>query len=78
MDTSLRRVLVPFTHPALEKPRVNRALIQGLEDMEGVTFHDLYEAYPDFDFTSQRNSNCCSTTMWSFCTIRSIGTARRR
>jgi glutathione-regulated potassium-efflux system ancillary protein KefG len=42
-----KRVLVLFAHPALEKSRVNRVLIDGLEGMEGITFHDLYEAYPD-------------------------------
>ena len=45
--TGARRVLVLFAHPALEKSRVNRVLAAGLEDMDGVTFHDLYEAYPD-------------------------------
>lgn len=41
------RVLVLFAHPALERSRCNRRLIQGLERMEGVRLHDLYEAYPD-------------------------------
>ena len=45
----LHRVLVLFAHPALEKSRVNRVLIRGLDRIEGVTFHDLYQAYPDFD-----------------------------
>jgi glutathione-regulated potassium-efflux system ancillary protein KefG len=48
------RVLVLFAHPALEKSRVNRVLIEGLEDMEGITFHDLYEAYPDLDIDVPR------------------------
>ena len=48
------RVLVLFAHPALEKSRVNRVLIDGLEAMEGVTFHDLYEAYPDLDIDVPR------------------------
>ncbi len=37
-----------FAHPALEKSRVNRVLIEGLAEVDGVTLHDLYEAYPDF------------------------------
>jgi len=51
MGTSPNRVLVLFAHPALEKSRVNKAMVRGLAEaeMEGVTFHDLYEAYPDFD-----------------------------
>ena len=44
-----RRVLVLFAHPALEKSRVHRRLADAVRDVEGVTFHDLYEAYPDFD-----------------------------
>ncbi len=41
-------VLILFAHPALQKSRVNVRLIQYVRDIEGVTFHDLYEAYPDF------------------------------
>jgi len=48
------RVLVLFAHPALEKSRVNRVLIRGLDRLEGGTFHDLYEAYPDFDVDVER------------------------
>lgn len=48
-DLSVSRVLILFAHPALEKSRVNRVLIRGLRDLPGVTFHDLYEAYPEFD-----------------------------
>lgn len=43
-----RRVLVLFAHPALEKSRVNRCLIEVPRALPGITFHDLYEAYPDF------------------------------
>jgi glutathione-regulated potassium-efflux system ancillary protein KefG len=43
------RVLILFAHPALEKSRVNRRLAAAVSGLPGVTFHDLYEAYPDFD-----------------------------
>ncbi len=49
-----RRVLVLFAHPALETSRVNRVLIRSLEGMDGVTVHDLYEEYPDFDIDVAR------------------------
>lgn len=49
-----RRVLVLFAHPALEKSRVNRRLALAVRDLPGVTFHDLYEAYPDFDVDVER------------------------
>jgi glutathione-regulated potassium-efflux system ancillary protein KefG len=42
------RVLIIFAHPALEKSRVNRYLARAVEGMPEVTFHDLYEEYPDF------------------------------
>jgi glutathione-regulated potassium-efflux system ancillary protein KefG len=41
-------VLIQFAHPALEKSRVNRHLIQAVRDLPGVYFNDLYENYPDF------------------------------
>lgn len=49
-STSLtREVLILFAHPALEKSRVNKRLIEGVASLDHVTVHDLYEAYPDFD-----------------------------
>jgi glutathione-regulated potassium-efflux system ancillary protein KefG len=42
----MRRVLVLFAHPVLERSRVNRRLVDALRDLRGVTIHDLYEAYP--------------------------------
>ena len=42
------RVLILFAHPALQKSRVNRRLVEAVRDLEGITFHDLYELYPDF------------------------------
>ena len=45
----MQSVLVVFAHPALEKSRVNRRLAAAVQALDGVTFHDLYEAYPDFD-----------------------------
>jgi glutathione-regulated potassium-efflux system ancillary protein KefG len=49
-ETSRRcTILVLFAHPALEKSRVNRRLADAVRELPGITFHDLYEAYPDFD-----------------------------
>jgi glutathione-regulated potassium-efflux system ancillary protein KefG len=47
-------VLILFAHPALEKSRVNRVLIRDVREFRGVTFHDLYEVYPDFDIDVRR------------------------
>jgi glutathione-regulated potassium-efflux system ancillary protein KefG len=43
------RILILFAHPALQKSRVNRVLAGAVKDLDGVTFHDLYERYPEFD-----------------------------
>jgi glutathione-regulated potassium-efflux system ancillary protein KefG len=45
---SSNQVLILFAHPAFENSRVNRRLIQAVRDLESVTVHDLYEAYPHF------------------------------
>lgn len=44
-----REILVLFAHPALQKSRINRRLVQEPLTAEGVTLHDLYEVYPHFD-----------------------------
>ncbi|KPJ95692.1 MAG: hypothetical protein AMS18_02425 [Gemmatimonas sp. SG8_17] len=43
------KVLILFAHPALEKSRVKRRLADAVRELPGVTFHDLYEIYPEFD-----------------------------
>lgn len=45
---SSNSILILFAHPALEKSRINRHLIRAVQGLEGVTVHDLYETYPDF------------------------------
>lgn len=45
----MAKVLILFAHPVLEKSRVQKQLIQGIRNIKGVTFHDLYEAYPTLD-----------------------------
>ena len=44
-----RRVLILFAHPRFEKSRANRVLVKAVKSISGVTFHDLYERYPDFN-----------------------------
>jgi glutathione-regulated potassium-efflux system ancillary protein KefG len=45
----MAKVLILFAHPALEKSTVHTRLIKHVGKLQGVTFHDLYEAYPDLD-----------------------------
>jgi glutathione-regulated potassium-efflux system ancillary protein KefG len=49
MNAHARRILILFAHPALQKSRVNRVLIEGVRSLDGVTFRDLYELYPELD-----------------------------
>ena len=49
-----QRILILFAHPALQKSRVNALLAAAARPVPGVTFHDLYEAYPDFDIDVAR------------------------
>ncbi len=48
------QVLILFAHPALQKSRVNRVLIRAVRNLDSVTFHDLYEEYPEFDIDVKR------------------------
>lgn len=43
----MRRILIQFAHPVLERSRVNRHLIEAVRDLPNVTINDLYELYPD-------------------------------
>ena len=43
------KILILFAHPALHKSSINRELIKDLDKMDSITFHDLYEFYPDYD-----------------------------
>lgn len=50
----MNHILVLFAHPALRRSRVNGSLIDDIGTVEGVTVHDLYEQYPEFDIDVSR------------------------
>jgi glutathione-regulated potassium-efflux system ancillary protein KefG len=50
----MARVLILFAHPAFEKSRVHKVMVKQVLKVEGITFHDLYEAYPDYDIDIDR------------------------
>ena len=50
-------ILILFAHPALQNSRVNKHLIKYLTGIDGVTFHDLYEAYPNFHIDVKLEQN---------------------
>lgn len=50
----MRRILVLFAHPVLERSRVNRRLVDAIRDLDGVLVHDLYEEYPTLAINVKR------------------------
>lgn len=50
----MRKILVLFAHPKLEQSKANTTLIKEVMHMDGVTFHDLYQEYPDFNIHIER------------------------
>ena len=50
----MRRILILFAHPVLERSRVNRRLLAAVRDVSGVTVHDLYDAYPTLYIDAKR------------------------
>jgi glutathione-regulated potassium-efflux system ancillary protein KefG len=45
----MKKVLILFAHPRMEKSRANAALLTHIPSAKNITFHDLYELYPDFN-----------------------------
>jgi len=55
------RVLILFAHPVLERSRVNARLIAAAQTVEGVTVHDLYDAYPTLEIDVPREQELLAT-----------------
>jgi glutathione-regulated potassium-efflux system ancillary protein KefG len=49
----LQKVLILFFHPRYEDSHANRILAETAASVEGITFRDLYEIYPDFNIDVQ-------------------------
>jgi len=47
------RILIIFAHPRYERSVNNSALIRNIPEIPEITFHDLYEKYPDFDIDKE-------------------------
>lgn len=45
----MKKVLILFAHPRMEKSRANATLLRHIPAIAKITFHDLYELYPDFN-----------------------------
>ena len=57
MQSFKNNILILFAHPALQNSRVNSQLIDYVKDLDGITFHDLYETYPDFYIDVKHEQN---------------------
>jgi glutathione-regulated potassium-efflux system ancillary protein KefG len=45
----MNKVLILFAHPRYEGSANNSLLVKYIPDIPEITFHDLYEKYPDFN-----------------------------
>ncbi|MBA9072171.1 glutathione-regulated potassium-efflux system ancillary protein KefG [Flavobacterium gossypii] len=46
---SKNKILIVFAHPLFEKSFANKILAEHIPPSKNITFHDLYEIYPEFD-----------------------------
>lgn len=42
----MKKILILFAHPNYQRSHANKALLQALRKVEGITIHDLYQRYP--------------------------------
>jgi len=53
----VNKILVLFAHPNYQKSVLNKSLNNQYIDMPNITFHDLYEEYPNFIIDIQREQS---------------------
>jgi glutathione-regulated potassium-efflux system ancillary protein KefG len=55
----MKKILILFGHPAFKRSTINAALRKAVENLEGITFHDLYASYPDFLIDVSHEQRLC-------------------
>ena len=45
----MKKILIIFAHPAIARSKINAAMRGAVEDLHGVTFHDLSMDFSFFD-----------------------------
>jgi glutathione-regulated potassium-efflux system ancillary protein KefG len=50
----MNKILIIFAHPTLHRSKVNKPMLEAASSVDGVTIHNLYETYPDFDINVAR------------------------
>jgi glutathione-regulated potassium-efflux system ancillary protein KefG len=53
----MKKILILFVHPSLQKSRINKKLINSVQNLDNIAFHNLYEEYPDFHIDVPREQN---------------------
>lgn len=48
------KILILFAHPLFEKSNAHKAMVGCIPDLPNITFHDLYQEYPEFDIDMKR------------------------
>jgi glutathione-regulated potassium-efflux system ancillary protein KefG len=48
------KILILFAHPLFEESNANKVMVDNIPDSPNITFHDLYQEYPDFDIDIKR------------------------
>jgi glutathione-regulated potassium-efflux system ancillary protein KefG len=56
-----QKILILFAHPRLEKSKINRILLDTIPSSGQITFHDLYEKYPDFNIDIEKEKQLLSS-----------------
>jgi len=54
------KILILFAHPRFEGSKNNSILIKSIPDNPSITFHDLYEKYPDFSIDIEHEKKLLS------------------
>lgn len=55
----MKKILILFAHPAFTRSKVNAAMRKSVEDLENITYHDLYASYPDFYIDVAHEQELC-------------------
>ena len=55
----MKKILIIFGHPAFRRSKINATLRGAVENLEGITFHDLYASYPDFLIDIAHEQDLC-------------------
>ena len=57
----MNKILILFGHPAFKRSTINAALRKAVENLEGISFHDLYANYPDFLIDVTHEQKLCAS-----------------